>query len=284
MKPQLETIDLVGSGKSFRVFRQEYNGFESYWHYHPEIELTYIHYGNGLRFIGDSISPYGTGDICLIGENLPHNYVAANRDPDNNEIAYVIQFPKSIFVNHEEFKPLIRLFNKAKYGLHFPNATEAVYQKILKLNSLSPIKRFNMLIDILDTLNNSKEFKSLSEVSFADTQSMNKQQSRISKVTSYIISHYDKDLSLGQAADLIGMTPSAFSRWFKQSVGKTFVNYLNNIRIERACQQLIQTDLTVKQIAFRSGFDSIGNFNRTFKKYKSETPIIYRKNYDVLNN
>ncbi|MEM6380600.1 MAG: AraC family ligand binding domain-containing protein, partial [Bacteroidota bacterium] len=96
MKIQLETIQYTKSQSSFHFFKREVAIFNSYWHYHPELELTFIERGNGIRYIGDNIGSFESGDLVLIGENLPHDYVSSPSKNQESSIAYVFQFPASI--------------------------------------------------------------------------------------------------------------------------------------------------------------------------------------------
>ncbi len=279
MKPQLEPIVLPGQDTSFRYFTLEVPGFVSYWHYHPELELTYIHSGQGLRFVGDHIAAFRAGDLVLLGENLPHNWASASEDSGEEHIAYVLQFSKDLFQSFPECQTLLKLFTTAQRGLHFHQPDPALLQQMEILSSLPPLTRLTTLLDILHQLTLDTNYQLLSSIAYNEKDTYSNHRSRISEVISYIIQHCEQPLSLDQLARFCGMTPPSFCRWFKQSVGHPFVTYLNTMRIERACQYLLQTDWQVAQIAYRSGFESVSHFNRTFKQFKKLSPTQYREKW-----
>ena len=276
MQPQLEIIEIPENTASFNFFKLEVTGFPSFWHYHPEVELTYILQGRGLRFVGDHIAPFQSGDLVLVGENLPHNWVSGKKPDQVLEVAFVIQFPKSLFQNFPECKNIQQLVNDAQQGLFFPAPSRNLLDKVVRIKENAPIQRLAGLMEILSELATNTHH-TLSSVTFNKRTGLKKHQHRISRVTAYILDHLEEPIPLEKMAEINGMTPPSFSRWFKQSMGKSFVVYLNTVRIEKACQYLLQTDLPVTQIAYGTGFESLSNFNRTFKRLKQVSPRDYRK-------
>jgi len=277
MKAQLETIPIQRGVTSFHFFEKKVHRFESYWHYHPEIELTYILRGQGLRFVGDHITAFESGELVMLGENLPHNWVSEKHSTREDHVAYVFQFPKTLFQFFPECKGFTEMFKKARYGLHFKRLPPYFSREIEAIGGKSRIKQLIFLLEVLHHLSEEREYITLSDIAYNKRGAFDKHQSRVARVTSYILSHFDEPLSLDQVARFSGMTTPSFCRWFKQSVGKSFVTYLNTIRIERACWHLLHTDWPVAQIAFQTGFESLSNFNRTFRKIKGEAPSQYRK-------
>ena len=278
MKAQLETIQYTRSQASFHFFRREEPGFPSYRHFHPELELTYIEQGNGIRYVGDSISSFEPGDLVLIGANLPHDFVSsAPKDGDRLSLAYVFQFPGAIVGKIMECRPLDRLFAEADYGIHFVNPDDALLEKI-KLTSASPsIKNFINFVDILNDLNNQENRKPISSIAFRNSNTSKISQDKISTVTRHISEQYRQHISVADMAGLTHMTPQSFCRWFKQSTGCSFVTYLNATRVEKACQLLLQTNDKIANIGYKTGFETVSHFNRTFKKVKKITPKEYRR-------
>jgi AraC-like DNA-binding protein len=80
-------------------------------------------------------------------------------------------------------------------------------------------------------------------------------------------------------ADLANMSKEAFCRFFKERTGKTLTEFLSQVRIHHACQLLQETDFSVSQIAYQSGFQNLSYFNRTFKKFRGETPKEFREKF-----
>ena len=277
LNPKLETIRIQDSAQTFRFYKNEAESWESFWHYHPEIEITYIHKGQGIRFVGDSIEPYSSGDLILFGKNLPHNFVSNRYSDDKKQVLYGLQFSDDLFKNFRECKKVDKLFELAQYGIYFPSVDQSIKDKILALESCSPLKRLIHLLELIDSMVECKDYRTLSSISFSESANLHKHQNRIQEVISFIKSNFNKNISLDQVANLAGLTSPSFCRWFKKSTGKTYVDYLNSIKVERSCQYLIQTDWAIKRVAYESGFESLASFNRTFKKYKQKAPNNYRK-------
>lgn len=277
MNIQLETIQYTKSQSSFNFFKREVASFHSYRHYHPELELTFIERGNGIRYIGDNISSFESGDLVLIGENLPHDYVSFPSKNQESSIAYVFQFPVSMINSIAEAKILRELFGNASQGIHFPNPDQSLLDRIKSISPKSSLSNFIQLLAILNTLYQDKEQDILSSIAFSKRAANLESQNKISRVTKYIAEEYHQAIPLSYIAQFCNMTRPSFCRWFKQATGVSFVTYLNTTRVEKACQLLLQTEDPIAAIGFQTGFETIGHFNRTFKKIKKMTPKAYRK-------
>jgi len=278
MKSQYETIIYPKSKTSFHFFIRTDVQFNSYWHYHPEIELTFIQSGHGLRYVGDHVGAFRPGDLVLLGENVPHDYISNQSVVGENSTAHVIQFPKILFDNLPEGRDLNPLFEQAKFGIHFLNPEIQIINQISEMNKQTPLKRLIYLLDILNTLNHHKEKITLSSISFSGKHSSsNSHQVKITKIIKYIAENFDTPLSLYDVSRIAGMAPTSFCRWFKKSTGHNLFHYLNSTRIEKACELLLLTDDRISQVAFQVGFESISHFNRTFQRLKNKTPREYRK-------
>lgn len=276
MKPQLENVSIPSDQSSFRFYHSRVKAFEPYWHFHPEVELTWIEQGGGVRFVGDHISNYQSGDLVLTGENLPHHWVSDKNSGHDLRIASVIQFSGELFTQFPECSHITRFLEQAKTGFYFPNPGKKVYQKIKSIGKQTPLVRLISLIEILDVLSTDIEKQKLSGISFSENSSWKRHNSRISEITAYVLNNLSENLPLEKMADLSNMTPPSFSRWFRQSTGKSFVIYLNTVRIEKACEMLLTSDLPIINIAMDVGFESLSNFNRNFKKLKKISPREYR--------
>lgn len=278
MKIQLETIQYTKSQSSFHFFKREAAYFHSYRHFHPELELTYIEQGTGIRYIGDNIHLFEPGDLVLIGGKLPHDYVSSYQEEDSASIAYVFQFPPSILQNIAEGQSLQTLFSAADYGIHFLKPSPALVDKIKRVSTTPSLKNFIHFLDILQELQVHEDRQAISSIAFSQSNPNTASQDKISLVTNHLFQHYQQPITIQQMAQLTNMTPTSFCRWFKQSTGCSFVTYLNATRIEKACQLLFQSQDPIAHISFQTGFETVSHFNRTFKKIKGVTPRAYRKN------
>jgi AraC-like DNA-binding protein len=275
MKPTLEQIDVEKSQLSFKYFRLVSKAFKPYWHYHPELELTLIYQGRGIRFIGDSILPFGELDLVLVGKNLPHHWVS--QATENDQIAYVIQFSDELFKMFRECDCLQVLFKRAKRGILFKNPNDQLIKDIHTFENLSELERISALIKVLGTLEAHQDYSLLTSEQYHVRQEKTSGQFKFLQINNYILENLDNKLTVNKVAEVAHMVPQSFCRWFKKHAGYSFITFVNIARIENACQLLLTKNLSIQTIAFSSGFESISHFNRTFRKIKGLSPSDYLK-------
>ena len=276
----LETIphDAVCSF-AFREFQLTHFPFN--WHYHPELELTLIVKGSGLRFVGDSIAAFESGDLCFLGANTPHTW---HSQPGRGHAVHsmVIQFSPDLFGERffevPEWRSLQRLFDAAKRGLRITGSTR---QRLAsQFTELRKIPRGSwrhalQLLSMLGSLSDSSDIQPLAAAQFEGTHQRESGR-KLNIVCSYVNDHLDNLPPQKEIAKLIRLSPPAFSHFFKNCVGKTYAEYVNELRISRACRALAETDDSVTNIAFSAGFNNLSNFNRRFLQLKRMTPRQYR--------
>lgn len=274
---------------SFKYKHIQLENFEFNWHCHPEYELMMMRGSRGKRFIGDNISYYNKGDLFLIGPNLPHTWYApaGTLGDDQPHEAILIQFAEDFAgLNvHDvpELKSLRRLFSDATRGIQFhgPSRTAAATM-IEEIGSLDGLDRLLRLLRILGQLaeapRDQREY--LSSIDFIH-RFQPEEQSKIDRVCTYLNQHYKQKLRLEDAANIANMSVTAFSRFFKKSTGKTFIKYVNELRIGHACRMLIESEMTIAEICYEVGFNNISNFNRRFFERKQMSPKQYRQSFDA---
>lgn len=275
MKAQFEDIASKKGAESFLAYAFNVPFFEFKWHYHPEYELTLITQGDGKRLVGDSYESYTSGDLILLGSELPHTWTSEPLQ-DKTVSAVVVQFPHDLikrFSGLEEFKSIEALLAASGRGLFFPDAV-SVRAELELLPARQGVEKITSLINILQHLSTHR-YQKLSSASFHPVKG-EETESRVNKVCQYIQEHSDEPLSLDQAAALIHLSRSAFSKFFKRATGKTFSDYVNDIRIGKACRLLTESDKAINEIAYATGFDSLTYFNRVFLKKKGVTPRQFR--------
>jgi AraC-like DNA-binding protein len=284
MNPFLESISL-GPQTSFKYQRFHYTAFTYGWHFHPEVELTLIVRGEGKRFIGDDIANFRAGDLCLLGPNLPHTWLSDLPHPTDPCAAesIVVQFRMDCFGEgffaRPEMIAIHRLLTAANQGLQFSDTVSAqIAPQMAAMESATPFGRMMQLLAILEQLAGVKGVKHLSSRGFAPAIGKG-DASRIDQVSRFILEHLDEPLSLEDIADVAHLSPSAFSRFFKRATGKTFVRYVNELRVARACRRLTETDEPIATIAFEAGFGNLANFNRRFKEIKGSRPREFRTHF-----
>lgn len=248
------------------------------WHYHPETELTIIEEGKGMLFVGDNVTTYGKNDLILIGPNLPHEYRSSiDETPDyqsrNMSVHFRDSFPGNDFYKMPEAKIIHELLEQSKTGIKFNNALVQVKvkNKMKKLFQSQGIERINSLFSILETMAYSSEQEYLSSQNFIDSIDEGQDQ-KMNKIYKYITANFKEPISIDRLAEEVNMTKTSFCRFFKRRTKKSFVHYLNEIRIGYACKLLYTESYTISQAAYESGFENISNFNKQFLKNKKKTP------------
>jgi AraC-like DNA-binding protein len=276
MKAILEDVKSNQGASSFYAFRYQVPFFQFKWHYHPEYELTYIVKGNGYRIVGNSYEYFNDGDLVLLGNYLPHTWSGKLND-DIKSDAVVIQFSKEFmapFLGLKESLLIKNMLDTSVRGIRFEPDEELV-SKIIALTVTNGVDKILKLISILDDLSKKQPILIASN-SFHNVVSK-KNEMRINKVCLYIQNNFYTKISLKEVADLIFLTESNFCKFFKKATGKTYSDYLNELRINEACRLLVQTEKSINQISFECGFESLSYFNRVFLSKKEMTPSMFRK-------
>lgn len=279
MKPLIQKLPLVNES-SFVARTYKTPNFEVPWHQHEEYELILITAGKGLCFIGDFVGKFEEGEIFFLGKNLPHTFQKSTSEGIASAI--VVQFKEdfliSFFSELQETLDITLLFNNAFKGLKISPVCQK--ELVLLIKNLEIQKGFDRIITLLHCLNILSKYNNhkilSSELVVMPNQ---KETERIENIYKYSIANYENKISLHTIAGVAGMTVPAFCGYFKKRTKKTYISFLNEIRIGAACQKLITTDKNVSEICYESGFNTIANFNSQFLKIKAVTPLLYRKSY-----
>jgi AraC-like DNA-binding protein len=277
-----ETV-FIEPAKSFRLKDIRAKEFPFLWHYHPEVELTLIAAGSGVRFVGDSIEDFHDGDLCLIGASVPHCWFSTSQRPVGHR-AVVIQFHAETLGGAlgqlPEWRPVRALLERSRFGLQIQGSTrETVARETLALGDMpeGSLARLAALLRLLDELAASREARPLSGAPRAEGELDHER--RLGTVFESIEARLASGASVRQrdAARSVGMTPPAFSRWFSRTTGRTFGAYVNAVRVSFACRELLETDEKIATVAHGAGFSTLSNFNRRFRAIKRMTPAEYRE-------
>lgn len=275
MKSLFETIHFE-LGQSLRA--TDFRGFGAPYSHHPEIELVYIIEGQGIRMIGQNVSLYESGDLVLLGPNLPHWWKPKKEGGDSDtERAMVIQcraeWIEQASKTIQELKILATLLNKSRGGIHFPIQHHLeLAQKVESLLKAPAKKQFIHWIDILYDCLESE----YSEIICPHNQ-LNSLDLRIQKAIQYLQNHINQPISQTEVAKHIHLSPVHFSRLFKESVKMSFPEYCHQLRIPYIAQQLSDTHLNIAELAYENGYANLSNFNRVFKRIMGLSPLNYLK-------
>ena len=276
MKAVFEPIsNSLNQSLHYRVF--EKLEFETPWHYHPEWELTFITESTGIRSVGNSIQTYQPGELVLLGPNLPHCW-KTNRSTEQLAKSTVIQFNKNLlgdgWLEKEEFSTIKKMLEKSNYGLIFNEVTaKYIGDKMVLMKDMSPIFKLMEAIKLLQQLSLEK-YEVLSLGARFNVNSL--VSNRVKKIIDFVDKNYQDKIDAAQLGDLVFMTPVSFSKFFKKTFNKTFTSYLNEYRVSKACQLLKESDISVEQIAFETGYPNLSFFHRQFKLFTNKTPAQYR--------
>ena len=280
MQPDLELVQ-VRDDQSFKVWSHGYPYRTVRWHFHPEYELHLVTATQGNRYVGDHIGPFSAGDLVFVGPNLPHNWmseVPAGEAVD--ERCLVLQFTADFMAGAMATFPELRFLQptlaEAFRGIRFsPALAERVGPRMRELLGASGARRIGLFIEILDLVGHAAERTPLASIGFRPDPS-----AYLSTTMNLVLQHIDRnltgDLNETDMARIGRQSVSAFSRSFRKRTGMTFVQYVNSLRIELACQHLSQDELTVAEICYEVGFNNVSNFNRQFLAVKGMPPSKFR--------
>jgi len=253
-------------------------------HYHPEYELNLVMETSGERIVGDSINEYSGTDLVFIGPNTYHKWTGNNKG--NGSHVITIQFPEDLFdqsiLDRKLMAPINELLKKSYRGIEFSEKTKKeMKQRILDLCDSHGFDSILKFLSILHDLATSRDQNLLASSTFKSKFEIPKSR-RIKKVVQYIHTHYDEDIMLTDVSDMINMSDSAFSHFFKRRTQRSFSDYLIDIRIGNACRKLLETNHNISEICYNCGFNNISNFNRLFKKRKGCTPSKFREYNQII--
>ncbi|HXR84960.1 MAG TPA: AraC family transcriptional regulator [Hanamia sp.] len=277
------SFEIITSAKreSFVITKFDKKAFEAPFHFHPQLELTCITKGKGKRFVGNNMTGFENTDVVLIGCNLPHCWKLT--PPDMKASAIVIQFNCDFlgesFFDLPEMSQVKRLLKRSESGIEFRGKTKEQIRSAMEL--MLEKNHFDKVISLLEILNKlsvTKEYVLLNKKNSVGIQSDDNRE-RINKVFAYIVENFHDEILLNDASSTIGMTPNAFCKYFKKMTRKTFMETVIDYRINFATQQLVETDKSVADVCFESGFRDMSHFYKTFSSRMEMSPLNYRKHF-----
>jgi len=257
--------------------------FRCPYHFHPEYELTLIEAGVGQRLIGDHLAPFEPGDLVMIGPNLPHTFFhPPGFDGGPHGASSIVTFFQpdlagALLTHAPEADAIRHLLERGRQGLTFDSAVRAEAAALLRgiAGEKEPFARVLRLLEALHLLSCDRKARPLASDGFRYSGNA-RQTERIERVCQWASRHFREPLTLEEAARRAHLSPAAFSRFFHRATNRPFTRFLNELRIGHACRLLLESDRTVAEIAFESGFDTLSNFNRRFRQFKTTTPREYR--------
>ncbi|ADY52622.1 transcriptional regulator, AraC family [Pseudopedobacter saltans DSM 12145] len=287
MKPQLLKVS-VGPAQSFSVRQDSRPVMNNKWHYHPEVELIHFNKGVGTQFVGDSITKFNSGDILLIGSNLPHywkfeeSFLTNYTDDADIKVAHFSEnFLGSIFLNLPENKPIKDILEKSKRGIRIIEGDKKKVAELLDLMlQTSGTERIIYMIQALLEISRSTEIEVLSSLGFAcNMEEVDKD--RMKDIYEYSYANFRNKINLEEIAEVAKVSPNSFCRYFKSRTHKTYSQFLMEIKVGQACRLLMDRKMNIKQICYESGFNNFASFHKCFKTITGKSPSIYQKEFST---
>ncbi|APQ18350.1 AraC family transcriptional regulator [Maribacter hydrothermalis] len=247
-------------------------------HQHEEIQISCILNGTGKLLVGDSIHQFSTGDLFVIGSNLPHIFKSIQGETDAHMVTvfFTAKTFGEDFFKLPYFNELDIFFRKSIAGFKVISNTKNICEQLIKISSEQKLARFISFLKLIEHIS-LETTEPLSKFIYNKTLSTNEGE-RLQIVFDYVFKNFQNPIALAEVAKMAFMTPNAFCRFFKERTNKTFFEFLIELRIEHACQLLnFKKELNINLVSDRSGFNSISNFNKKFKKIKGITPTQYQQ-------
>lgn len=279
----------LGSHSVFQVRKDYLERLDTKWHYHSEYELAYVYYPHGKRIAGNSIASFEKDDLVLYGPNLPHAWLEMDKPEEapapgsNTGLLYhaiVVHFNSDClgegFFSIPEMGAVLDVLKKSTRGIVVSgNSRSRISVWMKELLEETGARRVILLLQILEELAGSKEYLLLSATGYWDNLNDHDAE-RMSTIYEYILQHFTQEISLNTIAAQAHISPAAFCRYFKARTKRTLKEFVNELRINYACQLLEENTRSISQICFEVGFNNISNFNRRFKEMKGVTPQQYK--------
>lgn len=284
MKPRFEPPRARASATSFSAYERTAERFDFHWHYHPEFELTCVLASAGERLVGDHVARYRPGDLVLLGSNLPHSW---HSDPEPapraRHRAIVVQFLPAVIpaplLELPEFRAVRDLLARSARGLAFPGGGgPGLVARLRRLPRLEGLPAWLELLRCLAELAARPRVRPLASVTFAPQTALAGQE-QLQRALRHIDTHNEPDLALPDVARAAGVSAATLARLFRRYTGRSFVAYVNELRVALVCRGLIESPRGIAEIAYAAGFNNLANFNRCFRRQKRMSPSRFRARY-----
>ncbi|MEQ8881034.1 MAG: AraC family transcriptional regulator [Cyclobacteriaceae bacterium] len=277
----------IEENKLFAVHLLDSPYFDPNFHSHPEFQLFVVLKGHGTRFVADRVTHFKEGDMVFTGPNVPHMWRSDDSyfdGSDDRSVGMVIYFHENLLgeslLAKDEALKLRHLFHEASRGIEIKGHTNAEVTRLMKqLHETDGFGGIIVLLNILHLISNSQEIEPIGSLWYRNSYSTSDTE-RMNLVQNFVMEHFREKISLDNVAAIANMKPGSFSRYFKSRANKTFSDFLSEIRISYSCKLLRETNASAVEVCYRSGFNTLSNFNRQFKEINGRTPRQYREEYE----
>jgi AraC-like DNA-binding protein len=282
MKPVFAKV-LEGLGNDIFVTREINRPyFSTEFHFHKECQMTYIVKSEGRRIIGDSLDTFSSDELTFIGSDLPHVWHNDNQDLDTNHSAASMALffdPEKLVAAFSHFFSTSRLehfLTLSKRGLLFDGQLKDDLKDILyKMVQAEGIPKTILLLELFHKILNAEDYTFLSSSGYTNTY-IAKDNEKIDRIFRHVFDNFAKEINLDDVSKIANMTKHAFCRYFKTRTQRTFIQFVNEVRVSQACKLIGEDNSQIGNIAYDCGFNSLSNFNKIFKSIKGSTPTEYK--------
>ncbi len=284
MRAKLEKISAL-SHTSLHARQFAVAHFDAPYHFHPEFELTYIVKSNGTRFVSENATRFAPHDFVLLGSNVPHCWIndteylvkRSKLKAESIVLQFDSDFADRYFYQTPEASAIKLLLERSSHGLFFPPAlAKKVYPKLMQCVQQKGMQRIILFLEILYELSIEKKVEPISKSS-VHTGANKMETERMNSIIDFLVKNSSREITIDEIAEVANLAPASFCRYFKLRTRKTFIEYLNEMRIGRICKYIADTDKPISLIAQQCGFNNSAHFHKTFKNLMASTPHQYRK-------
>lgn len=276
----------ISQEHAFVIKHLRENHFDPNWHFHSEYQVFIVLKGTGTKFIGDHVSPFKPGEVVVTGPNLPHLWRSDHEYFESKGLmteGIVIYFNENFlgneFLQKTEMHRIKQLFTKAGRGIEITGKTrELVMESMFELIEQKDFESVLMLLQLLNTIASTTDYRLLSSQGYSNNL-RDTDTERMNRVHEFVMKRFREKITLDEAAAEANMSPTSFSRYFKNHANKTFSHFLTEIRIGYSCKLLQESEAAISEVCYASGFNTLSNFNKHFKSVTKYTPLEYKKVY-----
>ncbi|HXD78627.1 MAG TPA: AraC family transcriptional regulator [Puia sp.] len=279
----------VKLGNSIHLQEDRLPYFYPHLHRHKEIQITWVINGDGTLIVGNTMHNFQSGDLFVIGANQPHLFKSDPSffDPVNKKKIHSL----NIFFNPTGFiSPLLgfpemlgikKFLGSSNFGMQASGRNAAkLAEHFLKISNATAGFVLAYFIELLQVMANFRHWRFLSVQALA-TNITDSEGLRMNEIYRFTMDHFTESVMLEQVASVACLTPQSFCRYFKKHTGKTYVHFLNEVRINEACKRFMESNHgSIANVAYKCGFNSVVSFNRLFKTITTKTPKEFIKTYN----
>jgi len=252
------------------------------WHQHEEYELHLVTATRGKMFVGDYIGTFEPGNLVLTGPGLPHNWITTEYDQDESAperdrcLIFLDEPIRKAAEMMPEMRTIFPLLKRAESGVEFFGISPGVASHLDKIRDTQGVRRLAAFLELFSDLAQHTEYRLLSSRPI-DSSTDGFNQTRISEIVGFISENYHQPLCMADIAERYGMSESGFSRYFRKETGNSFTDFVNRMRVAKACHLLMETDKYISTICYEVGYNTVANFNRRFSELRGMTPTAFRQ-------